>query len=261
MKYKKGDKVRVKSLEWFNTNKDKNGEVLCFTSDMTPYCGKIVTISKVLPYYYFIEESDNYAWTDSMLEGLAEPDVRITIAIPTDTILKKDSIKVGYNEESNEVILTADKEITYEPKNGDYVIITKNNQEYKVIISMITNIYFIEGIQIGEDSYNYTTNIFNILSLDSIRLATPDEKRDMNAVLYCHNRVWNPNSFKIEHKRWRAKKSELYYYITDVGKIHKTTEGNYCWNNDHYQFGNYFRTEQQAIDKAQQLKNLFQSIK
>ena len=260
MKYKKGDKVRVKSLEWFNTYKDKNGDVLCFTSDMTSYCGKIVTISEVLPYYYYFKESGHYAWTDSMLEDLAEPDVRITIAIPTDTILKKDSIKAEYNKESNEVILTADKENTYKPRVGDYVIMlpSYSNTSIKAIIVGISDSNHLTYIKVS------TNSIYNIyecdISLTKINLATPEEKQVMDTILSYCNVIWNSIKYKLEQKRWRAEKSEPYYYITDTGGIEKANENNHNWNNDHYQFGNYFRTEQQAKDKAGQLKNLF-SIK
>ena len=49
MKYKVWDKVKVKSIEWYNANKDKNGYVHCqgtlyFIPQMLDFCGKIVTI-------------------------------------------------------------------------------------------------------------------------------------------------------------------------------------------------------------------------
>ena len=51
MKYKVGDKVRIKSLDWYNKNRDKTNEIECgsvyFISDMTVFCNKIVTISSV----------------------------------------------------------------------------------------------------------------------------------------------------------------------------------------------------------------------
>ena len=82
----------------------------------------------------------------------------------------------------------------------------------------------------------------------------------MDTILSYCNVIWNSIKYKLKQKRWRAEKSEPYYYITDTGGINKANENNYNWNNNHYQFGNYFRTEQQAKDKAEQLKNLF-SIK
>jgi hypothetical protein len=75
MKYKVGDKVRVKSLEWYNANKDKNGYVHCqgtlyFIPQMLDFCGKIVTIDEVwLDEVYIIQESDrDFEWNDDMFE-------------------------------------------------------------------------------------------------------------------------------------------------------------------------------------------------
>ena len=43
MKYKIGDKVRIKSLDWYNQNKDQHGRVACgyhvFTEEMSKFCG------------------------------------------------------------------------------------------------------------------------------------------------------------------------------------------------------------------------------
>ena len=44
MNYKVGDKVRIKSLDWYNKNKDKTNEIECgsmhFIPDMTVFCNK-----------------------------------------------------------------------------------------------------------------------------------------------------------------------------------------------------------------------------
>ena len=80
MKYKAGDKVRIKSLDWYNKNKDKTNEIECdsvyFIPDMTIFCNKIVTISSVwsntLEVYHIKEDNGRFNWTDEMIEGLAE---------------------------------------------------------------------------------------------------------------------------------------------------------------------------------------------
>ena len=74
-KYKVGDRVVVKSLDWYNENKDTVGTVrvpCAFVSEMSRYCGKIVSIRRVNYSSYSIEESFTYAWSDEMFEGLAE---------------------------------------------------------------------------------------------------------------------------------------------------------------------------------------------
>ena len=80
MKYDIGDKVRIKSLDWYNANKNNNGIVICnggvgFTSIMSAYCGKIVTISKVFKdnnAYYIENDFGEFSWTDNMIEGFVE---------------------------------------------------------------------------------------------------------------------------------------------------------------------------------------------
>lgn len=78
MKYKPGDKVRIKSLVWYNANKNEKGIIPCgdynFAEFMTPLCGKIVTITD-FEYdsgYIILEDDMVNAWTDEMIEGLAD---------------------------------------------------------------------------------------------------------------------------------------------------------------------------------------------
>lgn len=78
MKYKVGDKVRIKSLEWYNSNKDALGNIDCgnyhFIDEMVMYCGKTLTIECVhLDSYDFIEDLYRFVWTDDMIECLVEP--------------------------------------------------------------------------------------------------------------------------------------------------------------------------------------------
>ena len=68
-KFKEGDIVRIKSLDWYNNNKDKNGNVVVtgyscsFTKALSEFCGKCLVIEKVedtggiylndLPYVFY----------------------------------------------------------------------------------------------------------------------------------------------------------------------------------------------------------------
>ena len=76
MKYKVGDKVRIKSIDWYNENKDEYGYIDCgsraFFTKMSDWCGKIATIKEICKTnYYHLEEYD-FDWTDEMIEGLVE---------------------------------------------------------------------------------------------------------------------------------------------------------------------------------------------
>lgn len=75
MKYKNGDKVKVKSIEWYNKNKrgpfgDVWNTPRIFTQEMSKYCGKVLTIESVSEDFkdYQVKETDKYFWTDDMFE-------------------------------------------------------------------------------------------------------------------------------------------------------------------------------------------------
>ena len=76
MKYKVGDKVKIKSLDWYNDNRDYYGNVECgfyyFIEEMTKYCGKILTISRIHNNGYDLQEDENFAWTDDMFDSNIE---------------------------------------------------------------------------------------------------------------------------------------------------------------------------------------------
>ena len=78
MKYKVEDKVKIKNLDWYNTNKNDFGLIfcnnICFDEKMIEFCGKTVTIvaQRDNKYYYIMEDNCLSFWTDEMIEGLAD---------------------------------------------------------------------------------------------------------------------------------------------------------------------------------------------
>lgn len=77
--YKPGDKVRIKSLDWYNANKNSEGTIIfngfrIFDEDMSKFCGKVVTIESYNSrwYYYDIKEDEKINfWYDEMFEDPA----------------------------------------------------------------------------------------------------------------------------------------------------------------------------------------------
>ena len=119
MKYNVGDKVRIKSLDWYNENRSKShGTVACggkyFDYDMREWCGKTLTIQSVgLDFYIMEEDNLGYEFTDEMIEGLVEEE-------------NKPKFKVGgtvkwYNHTCNITSIdTNENTYTYLIKNNDY---------------------------------------------------------------------------------------------------------------------------------------------
>ena len=83
MKYKVGDKVRIKSIDWYNEHTliDTSGvfrtsiESLCLNKKR--FMGKELTICSVLSNgHYLMEETGVLRWTDEMIEGLMEDETK-----------------------------------------------------------------------------------------------------------------------------------------------------------------------------------------
>lgn len=80
MKYNEGDKVRIKSKEWYDANKDEYGNVhnigkygWMFTERESRFCGKVVTILlKGSASYAIVEDNCEGFWTDEMIEGKSD---------------------------------------------------------------------------------------------------------------------------------------------------------------------------------------------
>ena len=75
MKYKVGDKVKVKSLEWYNQMRDSDGDIylndfgISFVKDMSVFCGKKATIVFDLGGEYQLDiDNKKWSWKDWMLE-------------------------------------------------------------------------------------------------------------------------------------------------------------------------------------------------
>ena len=82
MKYKVGDKVQIKSLDWYNANRNDdwgsielpNGN---FYPSMAKYCGEVLTIIGIHKNgIYITKEGESFNWTDEMIEGLVEEEIK-----------------------------------------------------------------------------------------------------------------------------------------------------------------------------------------
>ena len=116
MKFKVGDKVRIKSLDWYNTFKDEDGVVdcglWCFDKKMSRFCGKIVTICEsddMFDWYRIREENDSHIrYNNNMIECLVERNGK--------TYPYKVGDKVVYEDDNDIVVIS---EIIWDDTVGD----------------------------------------------------------------------------------------------------------------------------------------------
>ena len=125
MKFNAGDKVRIKSIQWYNENKNGNGEVITaqgstFYKRMARFCGDSRVIKAVYRTFYKLEDdsfSDN--WNDDMIEGkFKAPKTQEEI----NNYLSKISIKDANNLLSIEKRLEDDKLVL-----PDSILVNKNS--------------------------------------------------------------------------------------------------------------------------------------
>lgn len=135
MKYKVGDKVRVKSLEWYK-NEYRNGGI-SFVSKMSEFCGKVVTIEIVWNGVYYIEEDeDKFSWQDYMFEdGVVNNDIikRLEDNIKSFKTITNELSKLY--EKKNEGNSFCD---TYQ-KLGLISAVTRISDQYNKLCSLATN--------------------------------------------------------------------------------------------------------------------------
>ena len=66
MKYQVGDRVKIKSFDWF-----RNGACIGFSTLMSKYCGEVLTIQSKnnTNTYCMKEDGGQFYWSDDMIEG------------------------------------------------------------------------------------------------------------------------------------------------------------------------------------------------
>lgn len=131
MKHKVGDKVRIKSIDWYNQNKKSCGDDfqvngLSFLKGMTQYCGKEGIITEIdgkdgtfrvnldVEYWFnegMIEEIPDTNSTSDTFQNIADTIRKIA------EIIRKDNIGFSVKEENGEIII---KPIKVEKQLNDY---------------------------------------------------------------------------------------------------------------------------------------------
>ena len=107
----------------------------------------------------------------------------------------------------------------------------------------------LSGILIKDDS---CCNMDNC----KIRLATEEEKQELFDLMKEKGLRWNAAEKRIEKIRWRAEDGEEYCYVGNQGIIMVDREDGHCADKNRHEFGNYFRTREQALAAANAIKEL-----
>ena len=164
----------------------------------------------------------------------------------------------------------------YEPKDGDFIFVKSRLKPYVTKYSYIGIFHDI----IKDDGYSTILLMYASLKDESrlvcgnsiepyinaeyIRPATEAEKKLLIDKLAKANKRWNPNTKQIEDVRWRAKEGEPYSYLlfgdTDI-LVTSTTDTRMYKDDERFNSGNYFKTDSDAEEVAEQIREIFKNSK
>ena len=244
MKYKVGDKVKIKSLDWYNTNKDKedgryvdlihttNGNYN-FIEPMCEFCEKIMTIKDVHNLCYdMVEDDGEFYWTDDMIEGLLVEDT------------SSESVNTCYNGNWGTLTITNEEaekhKIQIPPEFPQSINLSQSNvNEIEVVLGDYEFVlkdgktYFVKKKPKYPTTYE---ECCEVLGADSSRIIVPSNYQDMTheesklcSVMYyiyqlltCRDAYWEIAGDELElGKPWKQDYDDRCFIIANNnGNIH-----------------------------------------
>lgn len=152
--------------------------------------------------------------------------------------------------------------------NGNEVVVEKEENEFKrgdVIVSEKNEILLVDGhyfenrflrsfVHIYKDGtlFNSSFSLWN--ELHTWRLATEKEKQELFDKMKEQGFLWNASEKRVEKIRWRAEKGKDYYFVYPDLTVINANELGYDLATNRYKALNYFRTEEQAKEAAERVK-------
>lgn len=260
-----GDKVRIKSKEWF-----KNNGFFSSESSISDCYGKEATITERMEYGYSINIGPKCIfWQETAFEPMSNWSVNM----PKDTELKK-TVTVNMPNDLDVSTVEYDGKITInilhkedkkeEPKfkNGDVIYVEESDGGYiSIFQNMWDDVIDMHAVLHLRTGLVYTKEILIRKNIISIRKASRGEQSKLFQVLAKQKKLhWNAEGFKFEEYRWRAKNGERYWHITELGTVLSSPDYHSPYDNILCELRNYFQTEElakQALPKYKDfLKNL-----
>lgn len=153
----------------------------------------------------------------------------------------------------------------YVPKNGDFVRIEGNLQDY-IAIYNVSNYVNQRQNKLSFHALLGKTNdrlvINDWIFGREVFPATTDEIRKLEAALAEKGKRWNAEKKCIEDlPNWRADMGEAYFYISADCYIMEDRD-QHCYIDDkRYKVGNYFKTKEAAEKVASQIREIFKNSK
>jgi len=165
-----------------------------------------------------------------------------------------------YNIEKNKMVIEfipKKLEEEYEPKDGDII-------SFRNSIGICGGIYqsdegsfyqFRNYFQLDNDNNEINTDTFYSMK-EAPQLATKGETKKLFDAMAKEGLKWNAKQKKIEKIRWRACVIGDYFYIDSDMEIMTDVDQRYPLDDNRFKNWNYFKTEEEAERKAEQIKKV-----
>ena len=163
------------------------------------------------------------------------------------------------------------KEEVWLPKDGDFYAIDNENGtsspaiyngNYTPKFDVLVPFYC--GIDIyGQLRINVPEKEFGFGNYNEIRPATEEEKQRLLDAIAKEGYRWNPDKNELEElPRWRTKKGEEYFFISEGAlEVYSENEDFDEVDDSRHGSGNYFKTEEAAERVAKQIREIFKNSK
>lgn len=146
------------------------------------------------------------------------------------------------------------------PKKGDYLISGNNNcfiyngihefGKYGAIVGAIQRGYI--TFDSDDKGANFTCRV--------VRHAIPEEIKEFDGLLKSKGYYFDKEKLELKKLRWRANEGERYFYIMTSGRIDSSIEDKECTDDMRHDFGNYFKTKEEAARAAKQIEQVLNNF-
>lgn len=154
-----------------------------------------------------------------------------------------------YESEAGKIIMDNYRELHLPDlwKDGDVLISVESNERFAVYASACyTRDDACRCYMYADDECDeIDTEDCNILRC-FYRLASPSEIEHFHELMHKHGKDWDAEKKQVVDWKWKPQKKEGYYYIDDDSDIVSDTWDEYPTDDDRYNFGNVFRTREEA---------------
>lgn len=150
-------------------------------------------------------------------------------------------------------------ESEWKPKKGELIKLTGCNTNCYCIqrSSELGHIYDYGFKKIADSTLHTVIDDYAWCTVGvTVSPVTSEEQKEFDDFCKSQGKIWNKETLQWEKYKWKPQKNERYYFLTSVGTVNYTKNDILSLDLERISYGNCFQTEEQAREKAEQIKQL-----